>query len=70
MLGEAEADPAPALVGRVEGQEDVLAAVFGDAGAVVANLDPAVAGRLPQKSQRDDRRPQPRPSRGSSFAAG
>ena len=43
LAREAEADAAAALVRGVEGQEDVLAAVRGDAGAVVADFDPAAA---------------------------
>src|SRR6185369_159603 len=39
LAGEAEADPAAALVGRIEGQENVLAAVNGDARTIVTDLD-------------------------------
>ena len=41
LPGEAQPDAASALVGRVEGQENVLAPVVGDSRAVVPDLDPA-----------------------------
>ena len=63
LPGEAEADAAAALVGRVEGQEDVLAPILGDARAVVAHLDPAMARRLAREGQAR------RPDRSTSVVA-
>src|SRR5687768_11650356 len=43
LPGEAEADAAAAFMGGVEGQEDVVAAVFGNARAIVPDLDARLA---------------------------
>ena len=47
LPGKAEADAAPALVRGVKGQEYVFAPLRGNAGAIVANLNPVAPARLP-----------------------
>src|SRR6476469_9267645 len=52
---EAEANAAAPFVRGVERQENVLATILRNAGAVVANLDPEVTVRLPRQAEDDNR---------------
>src|SRR4029079_10530421 len=55
LPGEAQADSAAALVGRVEGEENVLPALRIDARAIVAHLDMETAAAVAADAENDDR---------------
>src|SRR5947209_7379625 len=55
LPGEAEPDAAAALMGGVEGEEDVLATIFRDSGPVVAHLDAEMPRRFASDVEYHDR---------------